>query len=582
MTTDPGTALTRTRRDSPVDYRIEPDLCVACLACVRICPSDAVAVSAEHVSIVDEACTRCGVCLPTCPHEAIRATGNLDRALELVAGGHAVLILSVEAVAHFWPATQEQVVNACYAAGFPIVQRGVIGDELVAEEYLRLWEDKDWGTLIRSTDPVIVDLIRDRYPELVPYLAPVANPVAAEARYLRALHGKDAPIIYAGVSDGAGRGEADVALTFDDLERLFVRRGVRLHEQATFFSRIPEERRRHFSAAGGLPLELLVSERQASRRFRKVRGVAGLEAIAQAVAVDRIDLGFVDILPYEGCLDHPLMGSKDGLFKRRQIVQASEPPRAPEPVVDRAVARRVQLGAVFPLERREAHPHSDAVDGILAEIGLAPNGRAWDCGACGFSTCRGFAQAAVHGRTSLAACPPYLGRRAAEAQQKAAIDALTGLGTLRLLRDRLANELARSRRSGEPFAVLFLDVDNFKQVNDGFGHEAGNLVLKGTASELLEVVRSTDFAARYGGDEFVVLLVRTGRDGARLVAEKVRSRVEELGKSLGMPPKLVTVSIGVATFAPEVDLHEDVLVAADRALYRAKAGGRNRVAMGER
>jgi diguanylate cyclase (GGDEF)-like protein len=582
MAIDPGIALTRTRRDSPVDYRIEPELCVACLACVRVCPSDAVAVFAERVSIVDEACTRCGVCLPSCPHEAIRATGNLDRALELVAGGRAVLILSVEAVAHFWPATQEQVVNACYAAGFHIVQRGVIGDELVAEEYLKLWEDKDWGTLIRSTDPVIVDLIRDRYPELVPYLAPVANPVAAEARYLRALHGTDTPIIYAGVCDGAGRGEADVALTFDDLERLFVRRGVRLHEQATFFSRIPEERRRHFSAAGGLPLELLVSERQASRRFRKVRGLAGLEAIAKAVAVDRIDLGFVDILPYEGCLDHPLMGSQDSLFKRRQIVQASEPPRSPEPVVDRAVARRVQLGAVFPLERREAHPHSDAVDTILGEIGLAPNGRAWDCGACGFITCNGFAQAAAQGRTSLAACPPYLARRAEEAQQKAAIDALTGLGTLRLLRDRLANELARSKRSGEPFAVLFMDVDNFKRVNDGFGHEAGNLVLKGTASELLEVVRSTDFAARYGGDEFVVLLVRTGRDGARLVAEKVRSRVEELGKSLGLPPKLVTVSIGVATFAPEAEHHEDVLVAADRALYRAKAGGRNRVAMGER
>ena len=561
-----------------MDYRIEPDLCVACLACVRVCPSDAVAVSAERVSIVDEACTRCGVCLPTCPHEAIRATGNLDRALDLVAGGRAVLILSVESVAHFWPATQEQVVNSCYAAGFHIVQRGVIGDELVAEEYLKLWEDKDWGTLIRSTDPVIVDLISDRYPELVPYLAPVANPVAAESRYLRALHGTETPILYAGVCDGAGRGEADVALTFDDLERLFVRRGVRLHEQANYFSRIPEERRRHFSAAGGLPLELLVSERQASRRFRKVRGLTGLEAIAKAVAVDRIDLGFVDILPYEGCLDHPLMGSKDGLFKRRQIVQASEPPRAPEPVVDRAVARRVQLGAVFPLERREAHLHSDEVGAILTEIGLAPNGRAWDCGACGFITCSGFAQAAAHGRTSLAACPPYLVRRAEEAQQKAAIDALTGLGTLRLLRDRLANELARSKRSGEPFAVLFMDVDNFKQVNDGFGHEAGNLVLKGTASELLEVVRSTDFAARYGGDEFVVLLVRTGRDGARLVAEKVRSRVEELGKSLGMPPKLVTVSIGVATFAPEVDHHEDVLVAADRALYRAKAGGRNRVA----
>lgn len=563
-------------------YRIEPGLCVACLACVRVCPSDAVAVSTERVAIVDAACTRCGVCLPTCPHEAIRATGNLDRAAELVGGGRAVLILSVEAIAHFHPATQEQVVNACYAAGFHVVQRGVIGDELVAEEYLKLWEDTGWGTLIRSTDPVICDVIRDRYPELVPYLAPVVNPVAAEARYLRALHGADTPVVYAGVSDGAGRGEADVALTFDDLERLFAWRGVRLHEQANYFSRIPEERRRHFSAAGGLPLDLLTSERQASRRFRKVRGLAGLDAIAKAVAVDRIDLGFVDILPYEGGLDHPLMGARGELFKRRRIVAASEPPRAPEPVVDRDVARRVQLGAVFPLQRHEAGARSEAVEAVLVQIGPAPNGRPWDCGACGFATCRGFAQAAAQGRTSLSACPPYLARRAEEARAQAATDALTGLGTLRLLRDRLANELARSRRSGEPFAVLFLDVDNFKQVNDGFGHEAGNLVLKGTASELLEVVRSTDFAARYGGDEFVVVLVRTGRDGARLVAEKVRSRVEELGKSLGLPPKLLTVSIGVATFAPEAEHHEDVLVAADRALYRAKAGGRNRVAMGER
>ena len=565
-----------------MDYRIEPDLCVACLACVRVCPSDALAVAGSLVAIVDEACTRCGVCLPTCPHEAIRATGNLDRAVELVAGGRAVLILSVEAIAWFYPATQEQVVNACYAAGFKVVQRGVIGDELVAEEYLKLWEDTGWGTLIRSTDPVICDIIRARYPELVPYLAPVANPVAAEARYLRALHGADVPVVYAGVSDGAGRGEVDVALTFDDLERLFARRGVRLHEQAAYFSRIPEERRRHFSAAGGLPLDVLTTERQASRRFRKVRGLTGLEAIAKAVAVDRIDLGFVDILPYEGCLDHPLMGAKEELFTRRQIVQASEPPRAATPVVDRTVARRLQLGAVFPLGARETHAHSEAVDVVLAQIGLAPNGRAWDCGACGFATCRGFAQGAAQGRTSLAACPPYLARQAEEAKARAAIDALTGLGTLRLLRDRLANELARSKRSGEPFAVLFLDVDNFKQVNDGFGHEAGNNVLKGTASELLEVVRSTDFAARYGGDEFVVLLVRTGSDGARLVAEKVRSRVEELGKSLGLPPKLVTVSIGVATYAPEAEHHEDVLVAADRALYRAKAGGRNRVAMGER
>ena len=564
-----------------MDYRIEPDLCVACLACVRVCPADAVGVEADRVWIVDEACTRCGICVPACPHEAIRASGDLGRALDLIATGQAAVILSAEAPAYFFPASPEQVVNACYAAGFRLVQRGVVGDELVAAEYLRLWEDTGWGTMIRSTCPVIVDMVRDRYPELVPYLAPVTTPVAAEARFLRATYGADMPIVYAGVCLSEGHGDVAAAITFEELAELFVKRQVRLEEQQRFFTRIPEEARRHFSAAGGLPLEVLIEERQNSRRFRKVRGLGALESIAHAVAEDRIELGFVDILPCEGCLDHPLMGPREELFRRREIVDASEPPRAHAPVVDERAARLVQIGAVFPIQRGAKPPAPADVDAVLAQVGLAPNGRPWDCGACGYATCQAFAEAAVQGRTTLKSCPPYLERDAKEARSQAALDGLTGLATLRLLRDRLATEVARSKRSGEPFAVLFVDLDNFKQVNDHHGHEAGNVVLKGTAEELLAVVRNTDFAARYGGDEFVVLLVRTGADGARGVAEKARARVEALGRRLNYPAKLVTASIGVAAFEPQDNSEADVLVAADRALYRAKAAGRNRVAIGE-
>lgn len=565
----------------PVDYRIEPDRCVACLACVRICPADAVGVEGQQVWIVDQACTRCGVCVPACPHEAIRAVGDLERAVALAAGGRAALILGVESAAHFYPATPEQVVNASYAAGFQLVQRGVLGDELVAEEYLRLWNDAGWGTLIRSTCPVVTAFVRERYPELVPYLAPIATPVAAEARYLRATRGADTPIVYAGVCLTDGQGDVDAAITFDELSQLLARRGVRVAEQASYFTRIPEERRRHFSTAGGLPLQVLASERQSSRRFRKVRGLDSLESIAHAVAVDRIDLGFVDILPCEGCLDHPLMGSPEGLFRRRSIVDATEPPRAPAPVADGSALDPVQLGAVFPLARSQPEPPSAQVEAVLTLIGLAPNGRAWDCGACGYATCRRFAVAAVHGRTSLKSCPPYLEREARQARTQAAEDSLTGLATIRVLRERLQTEVARSRRSGEEFAVLFVDMDNFKQVNDQYGHEAGNAVLRRTARELLGIVRSTDFAARYGGDEFVVVLVRTGLDGARRVAEGVRERVAKAGRGLGYPPELVTVSIGVAAYAPWEGSEEDVLVAADRALYRAKATGRNRVSIGE-
>ena len=563
-----------------MDFRIDPELCVACLACVRVCPSDAVAVEDKKVWIVDEACTRVGLCLPACPHEAIIAVGDATRALEFALARNAILILAVESAAHFYPATPEQVVNACYAAGFATVHRGVLGDELVAKEYLDLWAEEGWGsggTVIRSTCPVIVATIRNHYPELIPYLAPVATPIEAEARYLKAMYGEEIPIVYAGVCLTEGGADVDAAITLAELEGIFRKRGIRAQDQPLYFSRIPEERRRFWSTAGGLPFDLLKEERQSSRRFRKFRGLSQLEGIARAVAVDRIELGFVDILPCEGCLDHPLLGPKEELFRRREIVGATEPPRATAPVLREGV--RIQVGAAFTVEVNDTGPSVEAVEEVLDQIGLAPNGRPWDSGSCGYATCREFAVAAAQGRTSLKSCPRYLERQATLAQQQAAVDALTGLASFRVLRDRLANEVARCHRSGERFAVLFLDLDNFKQVNDRFGHEAGNAVLKETARQCGAHIRLTDLAGRYGGDEFVVVLVGTGQEGARVVGEKVRSAVQETGKQMGYPEGLVTASIGVAEYRPDKK-DEDVLVAADRALYRAKAAGRNQVAIG--
>lgn len=565
-----------------MDFRIDPELCVACLACVRVCPSDAVAVEDHRVWIVDEACTRVGLCLPACPHEAIIAVGDATRALEFALSRKAVLILSVESAAWFYPATPEQVVNACYAAGFGTVHRGVLGDELVAKQYLDLWTEEEWGrggTVIRSTCPVIVETIKNQYPELIPYLAPVATPIEAEARYLRAMYGEDTPIVYTGVCLTEGGDDVDAAITLAELEGIFKKRGIRVQDQPLFFSRIPEERRRYWSTAGGLPMELLKEERQSSRRFRKVRGLGALEGIARAVGVDRIDLGFVDILPCEGCLDHPMFGSKDELFRRRAIVGATEPPRAPASVLVDGID--IEVGAAFAIEANGSGPSIEAVEEILEQIGLAPNGRPWDSGACGYRTCQEFAVAAAQGRTSLKSCPRYLERQASIAQQQAAVDALTGLASFRVLRDRLANEVARCHRGSDHFAVLFLDLDNFKQVNDRFGHEAGNAVLRETARRCNAHIRSTDLAGRYGGDEFVVVLVGTGEEGARGVAEKVRAAVQEAGVGMGYPEGLVTASIGIAEYrGGREKKDEDVLVAADRALYRAKAAGRNRVATG--
>ncbi|HEY8195875.1 MAG TPA: diguanylate cyclase [Gemmatimonadales bacterium] len=561
-----------------MNFVIDAELCVACLACVRVCPTDAIAVTADEpllLQIEDEPCIRCGQCFQACPHGAVKVNGEIGRALAIAAQGEGVLILSPESVAHFYPATPEQVINACYQAGFRAVTRGVIGDELVAAEYLKLWEEEPWGTLIRSTDPVVVDTVRLQFPELVPYLAPVTVPPVAEARYLRAQHGAGLKIVYAGISPPFSSTELDAAITFSDLDQIFRIRDANVLSQPIFFDRVPEERRRHLSAAGGLPLPLLEEARYSSRRFRKLRGLDALKAVARAVAVDRLELGFVDILSTEGSLDHPLSGPREELFWRRELLASTEPPRSRYPVVDTAVVAGV--GATFAIKDRPIRADPVAVSAILDQIGKGPNGRPWDCKACGFDTCQRFAEAAALGRASMRQCAPYQERRAEEAHRAAAADELTGLSTYRVLRERLAFEIERSKRSSERFAVLFLDLDRFKQVNDQFGHEAGNDILQAVAGEIRNAVRASDVAARYGGDEFVVILTRTDLDGAARVAEALRAGIEGIGRRLGYPAGLITVSVGVAEF----DLNEpegDLLVSADRALYRAKAAGRNAVA----
>lgn len=557
-------------------FAIDPSACVACLACVRVCPTGAVEVQEPLVRIEDDACIRCGLCVPTCPHDAIEVTGELGRAMAVATRGGGVLILAPEAAAHFYPATPEQVVNACYAAGFRMVNRGVIGDELVAAEYLRLWREDGWGTLIRSTDPVIVDTVRREYPELVPYLAPVTIPAVAEARYLRAQYGEQLEIVYAGVCPPAGRPELDAAITFRDLEQLFKLRGVSPLTQPDYFVRVPSERRRYLSLAGGLPVQLLEEVPYSSRRFRKLRGVRELKAVSRAVVVDRIELGFVDILSHEGWLDHPLSGPREELFWRRQIVESTEPPRSRYPVVDSTVV--ASYGATFEIVPRKVVPEPVRVREVLEQIGLGPNGKPWDCRACGFETCQAFAEAAAIGRASLRQCVPYQARRVEEAERDSAVDGLTGLAAYRVLTDRLAYEVERSKRSLEGFALLFIDLDYFKQVNDRYGHEAGNEVLKAVAQEIRSAIRASDLAARYGGDEFVVILTRTDLAGANRVAEAIRAGIEGVGRRLGYPVGLVTASIGVTEYDVRRPHEGDLLVQADRALYRAKSAGRNVVA----
>lgn len=162
-------------------------------------------------------------------------------------------------------------------------------------------------------------------------------------------------------------------------------------------------------------------------------------------------------------------------------------------------------------------------------------------------------------------------------QQLALYDSLTGLANRTLLLDRLHSALQRSNRDQQPLALLYLDLDHFKQVNDNFGHAVGDLLLQQTAQRILQVVRQTDTVARFGGDEFVVLLEQLHQaDTALLVAEKIRQALAR-PFLLADQQLLIAPSIGLALFPEHGTDSRQLLQRADSAMYQAKRDGGDRI-----
>lgn len=162
-----------------------------------------------------------------------------------------------------------------------------------------------------------------------------------------------------------------------------------------------------------------------------------------------------------------------------------------------------------------------------------------------------------------------------EVKSLAIRDGLTGLYNYRYFWEMLNQQVGQSRRYGWPLSLLFLDLDDFKRVNDTLGHQAGDLVLKEVADYLQGEVRQADLLCRYGGEEFVVLLPQTPTDQALIMAERLRAGIAHLSFPPVSPKLHVTVSIGVAGLTAEAD-SAALVQAADQALYRAKQGGKNR------
>lgn len=170
-----------------------------------------------------------------------------------------------------------------------------------------------------------------------------------------------------------------------------------------------------------------------------------------------------------------------------------------------------------------------------------------------------------------------LGRQADRLRRLSTTDSLTGLCNRRALDDRLRDEWRRASRYGSPLALLLVDIDGLKRINDQLGHGGGDDLLRRTATAIRHSLRSSDVGARWGGDEFAILAPHTSRDSARQLAERLLLQLKE-GSDFGHAK--ISASVGVAIFEPGervIDNPEMLMRTADEALYGAKAGGRDQV-----
>jgi len=572
--------------------------CSECISCIRHCPARAIRSVDGVREISASRCVACGACVAECRNPGFSVRDDLPFVRSLLASGvRVVAILASEYIAAFHPLEPADVERRLEALGFAAVETTILGEEIVAAAYEHVHSSAgDTFPRLRSTCPVAVAWVEQFYPQLTNALAPVVPPYVAQARLVREIYPDDTAIVYVSpcwarkdeVHDPQFEGAVDVAIGFDELQRLLAENPAKY--SAEHIESNPQTRRpqpvKELSLIDGFPRRTLLERDMTDAGMVTVRGLADIDRILQAIVRGEIAPHVVDMLCCEGCVDGPAVNPNMSVFAKRNLM-AAEQERQPPPVVD----NRTFLSALPPIELRRSFsarpvvtrvPSAEEIDSVLAAGEFESRADTIDCGVCGFDTCVDMAAAICLGDATWEGCFPLVRKRMQRAHEEltevALLDPLTGLGNRRAFDARLTEEVARAVRYGTALSLAMVDLDGFKEINDRFGHTAGDAVLVRIGQLLREVMRASDVETRYGGDEFAIILPDTGKTEAWLAAEKLRAAFAEVQVELGGGRVVgVTGSVGLASHGESNGTAESLLEAADAALYRAKHHGRNRV-----
>lgn len=576
--------------------------CNECWGCVRVCPVNAIRVIGGHSEVVQDKCVACGLCVTECGRGGHIVRDDTPIVRDLLRSRRPVVaLLASEFIAALHPMTVAQIERALDTLGFRAVETTLLGEEIVAEAYEQLHHRDDVLISMRSTCPVVVSYVRKFFPALVPALAPIVPPYVAQARLIREVYDPETAIVYVSpcyarkdeYRDPEFRGAVDAVIDFLELRSLIeglpdadTRPGTPVARPGVL---------KEISLTDGFPRQTLVSRDLTDSTVHTVRGLDELGRLLRALIAGEVGPTILDALNCEGCIDGPAVNPGLSVFAKRNIESAAREHPGTTRVSTRAILSvlpAVDVVRSFVADPVVTHrPSDEQIDEILA-AGRITRDTAPDCGACGWSTCVEHAVAVFNAESSWDLCLPlqralYEEQRVRLSEQRVALeeaqtlDPGTGLWNRRAFSDRLDVELARHARYGSPLAVVLIDIDDFGDVNGLLGRAGGDAVLTAIAERMAGGLRSTDFPARWVGDQFAVILPGIGKTAAFAVAEKLRSAVggEPFTVHSGgyTGDVSVTISLGVAAASPALNDAHELIEAADGALHEAMNAGKDRV-----
>lgn len=568
--------------------------CNECYACIRACPVKAIKVVDGQAEVIDERCIYCGRCVVACPNESIVMGDDLKKAFSILSSGRKVVaVLAPEFIASFYPMSVEQLGLLLERAGFCGYEDTVLGEELVAKHYLKYFASESNFPIIRSTCPAIVTWIEKYYPGLNKHLVPVVTPMDAQGSITKKFYGDDVAVIYAtpcvaAKYEAKSRNAIDAVLTFKEFKHLLVMRVIDLGSDQLLKKVSKPEIRRRYSVAGGFPRPIIAQYNMLDSALMVERGVGNFDGFADAVSSGLLRAKYIDLLMCSGCIDGPGIDTHLKAYHRKRVVEQSYKDRlllASEQITfDQLEPYLPEIDANKAFTSKKVDlftPSEQTIREILAEAEKFSLDDELNCGACGYQTCRDLAIAIYQGIADWKLCFPFqrnvYDRLISSLQESAVTDGLTGLANHKNFLERLTIEFDRAKRYKSELSLIMIDVDTFKEINDTYGHVVGDSVLETIASVLKNNIRKSDLAARYGGDEFALILPETSLEKAYKVGEKLRRKVES--DPIILEPDILirtTLSIGVSSCIPDINDPLTLVQKADEALYAAKESGRNK------